>query len=48
MYLLGFESKDTGDHNSYFIQCIKSESKIQVYAVLFERMWLLEKAVDFG
>ena len=48
MYILGSESGNIRDHNRYFIQQVNSESKIQVYAVLFERMWLLEKAADFG
>jgi hypothetical protein len=48
MYILGSESEKANDHNRYFIQHVNSESKIQVYSVLFERMWLLEKSVDFG
>lgn len=47
LYLLGFESENANDHNRYFIQQVNSESKRQVYTVLFERMWLLEKSVDF-
>jgi hypothetical protein len=48
MYILGSESEKANDHNQYFIQHVNSKSKIQVYSVLFERMWLLEKSVDFG
>jgi hypothetical protein len=48
MYILGSESENLNDPNRYFLQHVNSESKIQVYTVLFERMWLLEKTVDFG
>jgi hypothetical protein len=48
MYVLGSESANTTNSGQYFIQQVKNESKLQVYAVLFERMWLLEKSVDFG
>lgn len=48
MYILGSESAITTNLVQYFIQQVKNESKLQVYAVLFERMWLLEKSVDFG
>lgn len=48
MYIMGSESENNNDLNRYFLQQVNNESKIQVYAVLFERMWLLEKAVDFG
>lgn len=48
MYILGSESANTTNRGQYFIQQVKNESKLQVYAVLFERMWLLEKSVDFG
>ena len=48
LYIVGFVSEETNDQNQYFIQHENSESKIQVYTVLLERMWLLEKSVDFG
>ncbi|MGI8832008.1 MAG: hypothetical protein ACR2IS_05150 [Nitrososphaeraceae archaeon] len=48
MYIMGSESENIDDLNRYFIQHVNSESKIQVYTVLFERMWLLEKSIDFG
>lgn len=48
VYILGFESENTIDRGRYFIKQIKNESKSQVYEVLFERMWLLEKSGDFG
>ena len=48
LYILGFVSEETNGQNQYFIQHENSESKIQVYTVLLERMWLLEKSVDFG
>jgi hypothetical protein len=48
MYIMGSESRNMDDLTRYFIQHVNSESKIQVYTVLFERMWLLEKSLDFG
>jgi hypothetical protein len=47
LYIVGFESGNTSDQNRYFVQHVNNESKIEVYTVLFERMWLLEKSVDF-
>jgi hypothetical protein len=48
MYILGLDSENANEQNRYFIQHVNSESRIQVYSVLFERIWLLEKSVDFG
>jgi hypothetical protein len=48
MYILGSISAYVAGGDQYFIQQVKNESKVQVYVVLFERMWLLEKSVDFG
>ena len=48
MYIMGSESRNMDDLTRYFIQHVNSESKIQVYTMLFERMWLLEKSLDFG
>jgi hypothetical protein len=48
LYILGLESENTSYQNRFLIQHVNSESKIQVYSVLFERMWLLEKSLDFG
>ena len=48
MYILGSGSGNSNNHGQYFVQQVKNESKLQVYVVLFERMWLLEKSVDFG
>lgn len=48
MYILGLGSENTSYQNRFLIQHVNSESKIQVYSVLFERMWLLEKSLDFG
>lgn len=48
MYILGSGSADTNGRAQYFIQKVNNESKMQVYVVLFERMWLLEKSVGFG
>jgi hypothetical protein len=47
LYILGLESGNASDQNRYFVQHVNNESKIEVYTVLFERMWLLEKSVDF-
>ena len=48
MYMIGSESDYVGSSNKFFIQRISNESKILVSIALFERMWLLEKPVDFG
>ena len=48
LYILGLESENTSYQNRFLIQHVNSESKTQVYSVLFERMWLLEKSLDFG
>jgi len=48
MYVMGSEPENTTDRNRYFIQSINIESKKLVYTALFERMWMLEKSVDFG
>jgi hypothetical protein len=47
MYILGSESGNVIDGNRYFIQRVTNEPKILVSMALFEKMWLLEKAVDF-
>ena len=48
LYILDLKSENTSYQNRFLIQHVNSESKIQVYSVLFERMWLLEKSLDFG
>lgn len=48
LYILSLGSENTSNQNRFLIQHVNSESKIQVYSVLFERMWLLEKSLDFG
>lgn len=48
LYILGLESENTSHQNRFLIHHANSESKIEVYSVLFERMWLLEKSLDFG
>jgi hypothetical protein len=48
LYILDLESENTSSQNRFLIQHVNSESKTQVYSVLFERMWLLEKSLDFG
>jgi hypothetical protein len=48
MYMIGSESDYVDGPNKYFIQHINNESKILVSIALFERMWLLEKPVNFG
>jgi hypothetical protein len=48
MYILRSELGNTNNRGQYFVQQVKNESKLQIYVVLFERMWLLEKSVDFG
>lgn len=48
MYILGSGSDNISNRDRFFIQQVSNESKIQVSEALFERMWLLEKSVDFG
>jgi hypothetical protein len=48
LYTIGSESEYVNGSNKYFIRHINNESKILVSIALFERMWLLEKPVDFG
>jgi hypothetical protein len=48
LYTLGLESENPSHQNRFLMHYTNSESKIQVYSVLFERMWLLEKSLDFG
>ena len=48
LYILGLESENTSHQNRLLMHYANSESKIQVYSVLFERMWLMEKSLDFG
>jgi hypothetical protein len=48
LYILGLESENTSHQNRFLMHYTNSESKIQVYSVLFERMWLMEKSLDFG
>jgi hypothetical protein len=48
LYILDLKSENTSYQNRFLIQHVSNESKIQVYSVLFERMWLLEKSLDFG
>ena len=48
LYILGLGSENTSYQNRFLIQHVNNESKTQVYSVLFERMWLLEKSLDFG
>ena len=48
MYVLSSVSANTNGRSQYIIQQVRNDSKLQVYVVLFERMWLLEKSVDFG
>jgi hypothetical protein len=48
MYILGSVTANVGEGDQYFIQQVKNKSKLQVYEVLFERMWLSEKSIHFG
>jgi hypothetical protein len=48
MYIMG-SNPDNGDNlDRFFIQGINDETKILTAVALFERMWMLEKSVDFG
>jgi hypothetical protein len=47
MYILGSESDNVINRDRYFIQQEVNESKILVAMALFERMWMLEKSVNF-
>jgi hypothetical protein len=48
MYVVGSESDKTDNQSRFYIQEVINEPKIHVSVVLFERMWMLEKSVDFG
>jgi hypothetical protein len=48
MYVLTSESENTNDYSRYYIESVNNESKRLVYTTLFERLWLLEKSIDFG
>ena len=48
MYVMGSESENKMDNSQYYLQNVNMESKKLVYTALFERMWMLEKSVDFG
>jgi hypothetical protein len=48
LYIVGSEAENTSDRIGYFVLNVNNESKKLVYTALFERMWLLEKSVDFG
>jgi hypothetical protein len=47
MYILGSDPDNTDNQDRFFVQEINREPKILVSAALFERMWMLEKSVDF-
>jgi hypothetical protein len=47
MYVLGSDPDNTDNQHRFFVQEINREPKILVSAALFERMWMLEKPVDF-
>jgi hypothetical protein len=47
MYNLNLESENTSDPSRYFIESINNESKRLVYTGLFERLWLLEKSIEY-
>ena len=48
MCVLGSESNNIDTPNKYFIMQISNEMKIYASIALFEKIWLLEKFVDFG
>lgn len=47
MYILGSDPDNRDNQDRFFVQEINREPKILVSAALFERMWMLEKSVDF-
>ena len=47
VYILNSESKNTNGHGSYYIEFVNDESMRLVYTTLFERLWLLEKSIEF-
>ncbi|HJT85065.1 MAG TPA: hypothetical protein VJ697_11330 [Nitrososphaeraceae archaeon] len=48
MYIMGSNPDHGDDLDRFFIQGINDEPKILTAVALFERMWMLEKSVDFG
>jgi hypothetical protein len=47
IYILNSESKNTNGHGPYYIEFVNDESMRLVYTTLFERLWLLEKSIEF-
>jgi hypothetical protein len=47
MYILGSDPDKTDNQDRFFVQEINREPKVLVSAALFERMWMLEKSVEF-
>ena len=48
MFVIGSESENKNNNNQYYLQNLNMESKKLEYTALFERMWMMEKSVDFG
>ena len=48
LHIAGIETESQSNRIGYFILTVNNESKKLVYTALFERMWMLEKSVDFG
>lgn len=46
LYIVG--PKSDNPNQGYFLFRVNNESKKLVYTALFEKMWLLEKSVDYG
>jgi hypothetical protein len=47
MYVVGSDSGKIGNSDRFFMREVINEPKIHVSVALFERMWMLEKSVDF-
>ena len=48
LYIVGSKAENANDRAGFFVLSVNNESKKLVYSALFERMWLIEKSVDFG
>lgn len=48
MYMLGVGTNDYQNKNKFFIKQTTNKMKIYAFDALFEKIWFLEKSIDFG
>src|SRR5690606_25048090 len=48
MYMLGVGTNDDQNKNKFFIKQTTNKMKIYAFDALFEKIWFLEKSIDFG